>query len=405
MLRSWTAPSCISEKSDSSETPPGRRCASCSRRTRSLRACARSRARRSFSTTCACSPAAGGLSKPMISMGSPGPASSTFSPRYVCRARTFPQASPATIASPTLSVPRWTSIVATGPRPTSRRDSMIGPEASAFGFAFSSSSASATSSTFSRRSSRFVFSLAETSEYCVVPPHSSGWRSSFTSSWRTRCGSAPGLSILFTATTIGTSAARAWAIDSCVCGLTPSSAATTSTATSVTFAPRARMAVNASWPGVSRNVILRPSCWAWYAPMCCVMPPASVSTTEASRIASSSVVLPWSTWPMIVTTGGRATRSSSASSYSSGSSSSSATCLMLTSRLTSVAISCTASSESDCVIVTISPRPIMILMIWAAGTPSAWERSLTETPEGTVTGPVGAGPGALFGRGSVRSRA
>ena len=38
------------------------------------------------------------------------------------------------------SVPRWTSIVATGPRPTSRRDSMIGPEASAFGFAVSSSS-------------------------------------------------------------------------------------------------------------------------------------------------------------------------------------------------------------------------------------------------------------------------
>ena len=39
--------------------------------------------------------------------------------------------------------------------------------------------------------------------------------------------------------------------------------------------------------------------------MCCVIPPASVSTTEVSRIASSSVVLPWSTWPMIVTTGGR----------------------------------------------------------------------------------------------------
>ena len=35
------------------------------------------------------------------------------------------------------------------------------------------------------------------------------------------------------------------------------------------------------------------------------MPPASVSTTDASRIASRSVVFPWSTWPMIVTTGGR----------------------------------------------------------------------------------------------------
>ena len=63
---------------------------------------------------------------------------------------------------------------------------------------------------------------------------------------------------MFTATTIGTSAARACEIDSFVCGITPSSAATTSTAMSVTFAPRARMAVNASWPGVSRNVIRLP---------------------------------------------------------------------------------------------------------------------------------------------------
>jgi phosphotransacetylase len=53
-------------------------------------------------------------------------------------------------------------------------------------------------------------------------------------------------SILLTATTIGTSAARACEIDSLVCGMTPSSAATTSTAMSVTFAPRARIAVNAS---------------------------------------------------------------------------------------------------------------------------------------------------------------
>ena len=48
--------------------------------------------------------------------------------------------------------------------------------------------------------------------------------------------------------------------------------------------------------------------------MCWVMPPASPATTSVSRIASSSEVLPWSTWPMIVTTGGRSIRSSSASS-------------------------------------------------------------------------------------------
>ncbi len=39
--------------------------------------------------------------------------------------------------------------------------------------------------------------------------------------------------------------------------------------------------------------------------MCWVMPPASPATTFASRIRSSSLVLPWSTWPMTVMTGGR----------------------------------------------------------------------------------------------------
>ena len=38
--------------------------------------------------------------------------------------------------------------------------------------------------------------------------------------------------------------------------------------------------------------------------MCWVIPPASPAATSVSRIASSSEVLPWSTWPMIVTTGG-----------------------------------------------------------------------------------------------------
>ena len=55
--------------------------------------------------------------------------------------------------------------------------------------------------------------------------------------------------------TIGTPAALAWLIASSVCGMTPSSAATTITAQSVTLAPRARICVKASWPGVSTNVI------------------------------------------------------------------------------------------------------------------------------------------------------
>ena len=67
-------------------------------------------------------------------------------------------------------------------------------------------------------------------------------------------GLASGRSILFIATTIGTLAALAWLIDSIVWGMTPSTAATTSTTTSVTWAPRARMLVKAWWPGVSMKV-------------------------------------------------------------------------------------------------------------------------------------------------------
>jgi hypothetical protein len=47
-------------------------------------------------------------------------------------------------------------------------------------------------------------------------------------------------------------------MDSTVCSITPSSAATTRTTKSVTFAPRALMAVKAAWPGVSRKVIVSP---------------------------------------------------------------------------------------------------------------------------------------------------
>ena len=45
---------------------------------------------------------------------------------------------------------------------------------------------------------------------------------------------------------------------STVCGMTPSSAETTSTTMSVTLAPRARISVNAAWPGVSMKVMRAP---------------------------------------------------------------------------------------------------------------------------------------------------
>jgi hypothetical protein len=80
--------------------------------------------------------------------------------------------------------------------------------------------------------------------------------------------SASSRSTFVTATTIGTSAARAWLMASTVCGMTPSSAATTRIAMSVICAPRDRIAVNASWPGVSMKVMRRLSRCTWYAPMC-----------------------------------------------------------------------------------------------------------------------------------------
>ena len=102
------------------------------------------------------------------------------------------------------------------------------------------------------------FWRAEISTMMVSPPQASGTRPCSDSCCMTRLGSALSRSILLMATMIGTSAALAWLRASTVCGITPSSAATTRMTMSVTSAPRARMAVNASWPGVSMKVISCP---------------------------------------------------------------------------------------------------------------------------------------------------
>ena len=100
--------------------------------------------------------------------------------------------------------------------------------------------------------------LAEMGQMMVSPPHSSGTSSYLVSCSLMRSGLASGLSILLMATMMGILAALAWLMDSTVWGMMPSSAATTRMATSVIMAPRARMAVKASWPGVSRKVMVLP---------------------------------------------------------------------------------------------------------------------------------------------------
>mmetsp|Transcript_4273 Transcript_4273/g.10338 ORF Transcript_4273/g.10338 Transcript_4273/m.10338 type:complete len:219 (-) Transcript_4273:467-1123(-) len=215
------------------------------------------------------------------------------------------------------SVPVCTSRVAMAPRCLSRYASTTVPRAVRSGLA-TSSSTSAVSAMVSSSLSMPMPVLALTSIMAVSPPHASHTTPSPASSSFTRSGLEDSLSILLMAMMMGTPAACACATASLVWGRTPSSAATTMMATSVTRAPRARMALNASWPGVSRNVMVLVSSpmsvSTWYAPMPCVMPPASPAATLDLRMKSSSEVLPWSTWPMMVTTGGRDTRSSSSSS-------------------------------------------------------------------------------------------
>ena len=74
--------------------------------------------------------------------------------------------------------------------------------------------------------------------------------------------------------------------------------------------------------------------------MCWVMPPASPAATSVERIASSSEVLPWSTWPMTVTTGARGSGSSGSSAASNRPSSTSASDTRRTLWPISSAISC-----------------------------------------------------------------
>ena len=99
--------------------------------------------------------------------------------------------------------------------------------------------------------------------------------------------------------------------------------------------------------------------------MCCVIPPYSPSATLVLRMASSSFVLPWSTWPMIVTMGGRGARSSW-SSFSSSMTVSSYRETTFTLQSYSAASS-DAVSESICwLIVSIIP---MAMSLWMRSEP------------------------------------
>ena len=137
--------------------------------------------------------------------------------------------------------------------------------------------------------------------------------------------------------------------------------------------------------------------------MCWVIPPASPAATSVSRIASSSEVLPWSTWPMIVTTGGRSARSSSASVKVGASGSSSAAVTISSLRSYSSAIALIESSVRVWVRVAISPIVISFLITSAGASPSDSATSRTVAPELTLVA-SGSTASALGGGSSSSGR-
>ena len=121
--------------------------------------------------------------------------------------------------------------------------------------------------------------------------------------------------------------------------------------------------------------------------MCWVIPPCSPSTTLVLRIESRSVVFPWSTCPITVTTGGRGTSSDSESSNTgrSATAGGGGGASMSTMNPND---SATPSINSGG-IVWPAPTAWPRVMSWAttslAGTPSASANSVTEAPDGTDT--------------------
>ena len=224
-----------------------------------------------------------------------------------------------------------------------------------------------------------------------VPTPVLGVRPSAASSLRTRSGWAPSLSILLTAIRIGTSAARAWSIASLVCGITPSSAATTTTAMSVTLAPRARIAVKAAWPGRveegDRLLLVVDLVGADVLGDAAGLARGDLGL--ADRIEQRGLAVVDVAHDRHHRRAVLEVSSASSNSGSSGSSSAAVTISIL--RSYSSAIAFTESSVRVCVSVAISPIIISFLITSAAARPSNSATSRTVAPDWTLTASGSAG--------------
>ena len=181
---------------------------------------------------------------------------------------------------------------------------------------------------------------------------------------------------------IGTSAALAWSIASTVWGITPSSAATTTTAMSATWPPRARMAVKASWPGRvqerDRVVAVVHLVGADVLGDAAGLARGHLGLADGVEQRGLAVVdVAHDRDHRRAVRRGR----SSASSYTGSAATSSAACWISTFLSKPSASTSIASSESVWVSVAISPSSISFLITSGAESPSDSATSLTVAPD------------------------
>ena len=195
---------------------------------------ATSRALRSLSTTSRSSPAFGGSDRPSTCTGTAGPASATCLPVASNSARTRPNSWPAMIGSPARSVPRLTSTVATGPRPFSMLDSSTTPTARPVCGALRSSTSACSSIGLEQLVDALARARRDVDEHHVAAPFL-GDHVLLAEIVAHAVGIRVVLVDLVDRDDDRHFAARACWIASIVCGMTPSSAATTRITMSVTL--------------------------------------------------------------------------------------------------------------------------------------------------------------------------
>ena len=90
-----------------------------------------------------------------------------------------------------------------------------------------------------------------------------------------------------------------------VCGITDSSAATTSSTASIPCAPASMLRTKRSWPGTSmKDATTPPPRSTWAKPRSMVIPRSFSSFSRSGSVpvsARTSVLLPWSMWPAVPT--------------------------------------------------------------------------------------------------------